>query len=584
MFGKIVYMNNNVAHIKLTEGIEAAANLMNMHVVFESESGRFVAEVEDVSEELIKVIFLGEFVNGKFVGGIIRKPPLTSSLRLINNEELDLILSSQRDGFELGISPLYNNHPIMVNINELFGQHLAIFGNSGSGKSCSFASMLQSVFKTPGLLPYNANFLVFDTYGEYREAFRDLNKYNPNLNFKIYTTNKKDGCELLRIPLWLLNVDDMALLLSATEHAQLPIIERMLKIVAIFSQSDEKAEDYKNHLLAKAIMAVLFTNQPAAAKRNDIFALISTCTTSKFNMEAPVQGIGYTRKFRECFLIDREGNFSESNLLTDYVTSFIHDELDKYEPDGMNFYTLKDLERALEYTLISEGLLQNEKAYSSAITLKVKLHSLVIGEYADYFAYDKYINLDNYIASLVTMNGRKAQIVDFNLEDVDDWFGRVITKIYSHLVFDFVKKLPNRASIPFHIFLEEAHRYVRNDNDNVLIGYNIFERIAKEGRKFGIILNLISQRPVEISETVVSQCSNFIIFRINHPRDIDYIKRMLPNINAEIVEKPKSFHPGVGVAFGSAFKVPAIVSIPMPNPAPGSSNCDVFARWNVNRG
>lgn len=583
MFGKIVYMNNNVAHIKIEGGLDATSNLMNMHVIFEDKNSKFVAEVEDVSEDLVKVIFLGEFVDGKFIGGIIRKPPLSSSLRLINDNELDLILSNKKDSFQLGISPLYNNHPITVNINDLFGHHLAVFGNTGSGKSCSFASMLQSVFKSPNLLPYNANFLVFDTYGEYRNAFKNINEINPNLNFKVYTTNKKDGCELLRIPLWLLNVDDMALLLSATEHSQLPIIERMLKIVSIFSQSDEKAEDYKNHLLAKAIMTVLYTNAPAAAKRNDIFALISTCSTSKFNLEAPVQGLGYVRKFRECFLIDREGGFSESNLLTSYVASFIKDDLDKYDPKTMNYYTLKDLENALEYTLISEGLLQNEKAYSSAISLKVKLHSLVIGEYADYFAYDKYVTLDNYIASLVSFNGRKAQIIDFNLEDVDDWFGRVITKIYSHLVFDFVKKLPNRASIPFHIFLEEAHRYVRNDNDNSLIGYNIFERIAKEGRKFGIILNLISQRPVEISETVVSQCSNFLIFRINHPRDIDYIKRMLPNINAEIVEKPKSFHPGVGVAFGSAFKVPTIVSIPMPNPAPGSSNCDVFARWNVNR-
>lgn len=583
MFGKIVYMNNNVAHIKIEGGLNATSNLMNMHVIFEDKNSKFVAEVEDVSEDLVKVIFLGEFVDGKFIGGIIRKPPLSSSLRLINDNELDLILSNKKDSFQLGISPLYNNHPITVNINALFGHHLAVFGNTGSGKSCSFASMLQSVFKSPNLLPYNANFLVFDTYGEYRNAFKNINEINPNLNFKVYTTNKKDGCELLKIPLWLLNVDDMALLLSATEHSQLPIIERMLKIVSIFSQSDEKAEDYKNHLLAKAIMTVLYTNAPAAAKRNDIFALISTCSTSKFNLEAPVQGLGYVRKFRECFLIDREGGFSESNLLTSYVASFIKDDLDKYDPKTMNYYTLKDLENALEYTLISEGLLQNEKAYSSAISLKVKLHSLVIGEYADYFAYDKYVTLDNYIASLVSFNGRKAQIIDFNLEDVDDWFGRVITKIYSHLVFDFVKKLPNRASIPFHIFLEEAHRYVRADNDNSLIGYNIFERIAKEGRKFGIILNLISQRPVEISETVVSQCSNFLIFRINHPRDIDYIKRMLPNINAEIVEKPKSFHPGVGVAFGSAFKVPTIVSIPMPNPAPGSSNCDVFARWNVNR-
>lgn len=583
MFGKIVYMNNNVAHIKVEGGLDKTSNLMNMHVIFEDKTNKFVGEVEDVSEDVIKVIFLGEFIDNKFVGGIIRKPPLSSSLRLINDNELDLILSSGQNSFELGISPLYNNHPITVNINALFGHHMAIFGNSGSGKSCSFASMLQSVFKAPNILPYNANFLVFDTYGEYRSAFKDINKYNPNLNFKVYTTNKKENFELLRIPLWLLNVDDMALLLSATEHSQLPIIERMLKIVSIFSQSDEKAEDYKNHLLAKAIMSVLYTNQPAAAKRNDIFSLISTCSTSKFNLEAPVQGIGYVRKFRECFLIDREGNFTESNLLTSYVSDFIKDDLDKYEPGQTSFYTLKDLEKALDYTLISEGLLQNEKAYSSAITLKVKLHSLVIGEYADYFAYDKYITLDGFMSSLVNFNGRKAQIIDFNLEDVDDWFGRVITKIFSHLTFDFVKKLPNRASIPFHIFLEEAHRYVRNDNDSNLIGYNIFERIAKEGRKFGIILNLISQRPVEISETVVSQCSNFLIFRINHPRDIDYIKRMLPNINAEIVEKPKSFHPGVCVAFGSAFKVPAIVKISMPSPAPGSSDCDVFARWNVNR-
>lgn len=583
MFGKIVYMNNNVAHIKVEGGLDLTSNLMNMHVIFEDNTNKFVGEVEDVSEDIIKVIFLGEFINNKFIGGIIRKPPLSSNLRLINENELDLILSAGMNSFELGKSPLYNNHSITVNINDLFGHHLAVFGNTGSGKSCSFASMLQSIFRSSNMLPYNANFLVFDTYGEYRNAFRDINKYNANLNFKIYTTNKKDGCELLRIPLWLLNVDDMALLLSATEAAQLPIIERMLKIVAIFSQSDEKAEDYKNHLLAKAIMSVLYTNQPAAAKRNDIFSLLSTCSTSKFNLEAPVQGIGYVRKFRECFLIDREGGFSESNLLTSYVSEFIKDELDKYDPNGVSFYTLKDLEKALDYTLISEGLLQNEKAYSSAITLKVKLHSLVIGEYSDYFAYDKYVTLESYIASLVSLNGRKAQIVDFNLEDVDDWFGRVITKIFSHLTFDFVKKLPNRASIPFHIFLEEAHRYVRNDNDSNLIGYNIFERIAKEGRKFGIILNLISQRPVEISETVVSQCSNFLIFRINHPRDIDYIKRMLPNINAEIVEKPKSFHPGVCVAFGSAFKVPAIVKIPMPNPEPGSSNCDVFARWNVNK-
>jgi hypothetical protein len=173
----------------------------------------------------------------------------------------------------------------------------------------------------------------------------------------------------------------------------------------------------------------------------------------------------------------------------------------------------------------------------------------------------------------------KAQVINFNLEDIDDSLAKVFTKIYARLLFEFCKKLQNRASIPFHIFVEEAHRYVQNDNDKYLIGYNIFERIAKEGRKYGVILDLISQRPVELSETVLSQCSNFMIFKMTHPRDIEYIKKMLPNISAEVVEKQKSLQPGTCVGFGRAFKVPMIIKMEMPNPAPSSSSCDIVNTW-----
>ena len=187
--------------------------------------------------------------------------------------------------------------------------------------------------------------------------------------------------------------------------------------------------------------------------------------------------------------------------------------------------------------------------------------------------------MENYIASLVSTNGKKVQIVNFNLEDVEDWFAKFVTKIYMRMLFTFTKQLKVRASIPFHIFLEEAHRYVQNDTDQYLLGYNIFERVAKEGRKYGIILNLISQRPVEISDTVISQCSNFIIFKMTHPRDIDYIKKMLPNISSEIVEKQKTLQPGTCVAFGKAFNIPMIIRMEMPSPEPQSSNCDVVERW-----
>ncbi|MBP3461188.1 MAG: ATP-binding protein [Bacilli bacterium] len=584
MFGEIVYINDNVAHIKIKEGTPISEDLMNIHVIFEDEKKKILGEVEDITKEIIKIRFLGEIVNNKFVGGVIRKPNLSSEIRVITKEEFGLIVGENNtSSMNLGVSPLYDDYPIYVNINDLFSNHMAIFGNTGSGKSWGLARLLQNVFENKNVVPFRSNFLIFDAYGEYHTAFKEINKINPNFNFKYFTTNVNDQeGSLLKMPIFLFGVDDLALFLGATEHSQLPIIEKMLKLVRIFADSDEMNEDYKNHLIAKAIMNILYTNQTSTSKRNDIFSILNDCSTSKFNLEAPVQGLGYTRKFRDCFIIDKEGSFTESILVTEYISSFINPDLDVYESKGNNFYTLKDLEKALDFTLISEGMLKNEKTYSDAIALKVRLHSIIISENAKYFDYPNYIDLNNYIASLVTCkSGYKAQIINFNLEDIEDSMAKVITKVYTRMLFDFTKKLPDRASIPFHIFLEEAHRYVQNDNDKNLLGYNIFDRVAKEGRKYGLIFNLISQRPVEISETVISQCSNFMIFKMNHPRDLEYIKKMLPNINQEIIDKQKSLQPGTCVAFGKAFKIPLIIKMTPPNPAPYSSNCDVENRWKA---
>ena len=184
---------------------------------------------------------------------------------------------------------------------------------------------------------------------------------------------------------------------------------------------------------------------------------------------------------------------------------------------------------------------------------------------------------------LTNDSGRKAQIINFNINYVDDRFAKNLTKIYSRIFFDYVKNMTNRASLPIHIILEEAHRYVQNDTDVEIIGYNIFERITKEGRKYGIMLGLISQRPSELSTTVLSQCSNFLIFKMLHPLDVDYIRQMVPNVTAEIVNKIKLLQPGTCIAFGSGFKLPSIVKLEMPNPAPASSSCDISGIWFIDR-
>ena len=408
-----------------------------------------------------------------------------------------------------------------------------------------------------------------------------LNQINPNYQYKFITSNPIDPDDVqLNIPVFLLTIDDICLLLQADNHHQYTIVERMLKLAKLFSKDDEETKKLKNHLIAKAIMSVLFSNQNAAGKKNDIFTIINDCSTPEFNVNTDIQGIGYTRKFSECFGIDRNGEFGESVLINEYLLKFIDDELEsKIDVPTDAFYTLDDLERALSFTLIGDGFLGNRIMQDNAVIMQVRLHSLNNSSNRKFFSFKEYITIDNYISSLIIHNNRRSQIININLEDVDDNLAKTIVKIFSKMIFDFAKKRRVRAAIPFHLFIEEAHRYVVNDNDHFLLGYNIFERIAKEGRKYGVMLDLVSQRPVEISETVIAQTSNFCILKMTHPRDLDYINKMLPNISGDIIEKLTSLQSGTMVAFGSAFKIPVIVKMDMPNPAPYSSNCDVLFRW-----
>lgn len=581
MFGKILYISDNIAHVENKMNRDVVADLMNIHVIFEANNQRILGEVIELNDEVIKIRFLGEFIDKRYLNGVLRKPLLSSTIRIINGEELMELVGTYTDkSFILGTSAIYKNFKVCPSINSLFSNHLAIFGNSGSGKSCGVARIVQNIFNNNLASPVHANMFIFDAYGEYKNAFSELNKINSNFNYKFITTNPtSDNDYLLDIPVHLLNLDDWALLLQANNHSQLPIIENTIKLAKIFSQENELSRELKNHLIAKALLAVLFSSETAATKKNEIFTIIEVCNTPEFNFDSVIPGIGYTRTFSECFEIDSSGYFGESVLITEYILKFIKEDLSKFNEPIDAFYTLKDFQKAMEFTLISEGFQHNDNLYSDSIILKVRLNTIIESKIGKYFTGSKHIPVKDYINSLTMIGDKKAQIVNINLEDIDDVYAKVIVKIFCRLLFEFSKGLQKRASMPFHLFLEEAHRYIQKDNDTFLIGYNIFDRIAKEGRKYGVILDIISQRPVEISDTVIAQCSNFLIFKMTHPLDIKYIEEMLPNISSDIVEKQKVLQPGTCVGFGGAFKIPMIVKLEMPNPMPYSSNCDVSSCW-----
>lgn len=584
MFGKIKYISDNSALVRINKDENLISNLMNLHVVFEDNGSKLLGEVKSIDEDTVKIELLGEFSGNRFVAGTIKKPTLNSNIRVINEEELNIIMGSDSDtSLYIGKSPTYENRSIYAGINDLFSNHMAIFGNSGSGKSCSVSRIIQNIFNNTKVLSYNANLFIFDAYGEYKNAFRSINQINPNYQYKFITTNpQEEGDELLQIPVYLLTNDDLALLLNAENHSQLTIIERAAKLARLFSKNDDDIVKLKNHLIASAIQSVLFSNQNASGKKNDIFQIIASCSTNEFNPNAELKGIGYSRRFANCFGIDNKGEFGESVLINEYISSFMAPELEASldVPDNA-FFNLRDFAKALDFTLIGEGFLNNRIMQDSAIILRVRLNSIINSKNGKYFELDRYITLEQYISKLIVLNSRRSQIININLEDVDDNLAKVIVKILSKMIFDFAKRRKVRASIPFHLILEEAHRYVQNDNDKYLLGYNIFERIAKEGRKYGVIIDLISQRPVDISETVVAQMSNFLVLKMTHPKDLEYIEKMLPNVSSDIIEKLNSLQAGTLVSFGNAFKIPLLIKMDLPNPLPYSANCDVLERWKA---
>ena len=591
MLGNIIDIENNIVTIKLAIDITTQTNLINVHVVFEDDSQKIVGEIVNIGIDTAKISIVGEIVDNRFLPGFTKKPSFKSSTRIITMDELALILGDQQiknnDQIYLGKSSIYTNYRINVGVNSFFSNHFAILGNTGSGKSCTVARLIQNIFTSNNYLPVNANIFIFDAYGEYTNAFSKINEISPVLNYKTYTTNSlyPDG-EILRIPLWLLGIDDIALLLDASEPAQLSIIEKALKLVPILRNSGDPNEEneevtrYRNDIVARALLDILRSGKDSSKIRDQIIAILTTYQTKDLNLESKIVQPGYVRTLRQCLYIDKTGKMQEMELVVDFISSFIIEGLEIPEPKGDIPYTLKDLELALDFSLISEGVLKSDKVFDYANVLSVRLHTLINSEYAAFFEYDEMIDRKSYIARLLTTNdGKKAQIVNFNINYVNDRMAKTLTKIISKMLFDFATESRDRGVIPFHIIIEEAHRYVQLDRDQELLGYNIFDRITKEGRKYGVLLGLITQRPSELSDTSISQCSNFIILRTLHPKDLAYIKQMVPNVSDEIIAHLKTLQPGNAIAFGSAFKVPVDVKIDKPNPEPLSSNSDIAKIW-----
>lgn len=541
-----------------------------------AEEGKDFAFKKPSVRRRIEIALVGEISGDSFCFGVSRMPLIYSEVNLISEEELKLMLSSGRaktsNGLQVGRSVYFPDSSVMFDINKFFGFHFAIFGNTGSGKSNTVASIIQRVFCDAQRVACNARMVVFDSNGEYESAFTKIHEYNAKINVKFLDADSDDVNRRLQIPVWALGVDDWAVLLHASEKTQLPIIKRALDLMPYFLSGDNQTKDAKNHILASAILGVLLSSDTSTSKSDKVLTLLAHFSTSEIGLDVNVNG---RETFRDLIAVSF-GQITRLEPLLAYLQHLVNPSSVLKKPDAVcPPYDLDDFLRAIQLATLYEGSVRTQRIQEYTATLVTRLEALRDGGRGRLLAKTEFSNLHDYIESMLGQN----QLVNIDISSLDDSEGEMVVKVLAKLLLEYMKSQTPRAKRPINIIVEEAHRFVHNQKDYGAIGYDIFERVSKEGRKFGVLLGISSQRPRDLSETVVSQCSNFIIHRIQSPEDLAYIARMVPYIDKTGINRLTYLQTGHGLVFGTAINIPSLTEFPLADPQPDSRNADVEAAW-----
>ena len=534
----------------------------------------------------LEVSLVGEIVENQFTFGVSRMPLIYSEVNLISEEELRIMFSRGKpnrdfiDDFSIGQSVYFSDTPIKVDINKFFGFHFAVFGNTGSGKSNTIASIVQSILGDSKKVASNAKIVVFDSNGEYEAAFETLE--NPDLSISTrFLDANVDSEEMeerrLQIPVWALGVDDWAVLLHASEKTQLPIIKRALDLMPYYLSRDDSGKEVKNHILASVIIALLLSSDTTTSKSDKVISLMTCFYTDEISLDKSIPSVG---TLRGCLSVNF-GKMGNAEKMIGYLQNFLRpDILASRTRIVCPPYDLNDFYGAIELAALYEGSVRTQRIQEYTATLITRLETLRDTGKGRLLTKTSFSSLNDYIDDMIGKN----QLVNIDISSLDDSEGEMVVKVISKLLLDYVKSISPRATKPINLIVEEAHRYIKNVHDYGAVGYDVFERISKEGRKFGLLLGISSQRPRDLSETVVSQCSNFIIHRIQSPEDLNYISRMVPYIDKTGIDRLTYLQTGHGLVFGTAISIPSLTIFPIANPQPDSRNAQIKKAWYENDG
>ena len=608
--GNIYYFGNIGSYLKVTNAVEETIVCEVMSISdadIHQEKHSF--DIESNRELLIKPI--GTINSRKeFTLGVGVFPSLYSDVSIVTYDDMKLILRTKYEqsslekadeevhkSFSLGISKNLINYPIDINIDSFFNIHSAVLGNSGSGKSNTIAHILQEIFKKNKYSATGSRFVIFDVNGEYKEAFEKSN--NSEISIKYYKPNieeASDGYKPFFLPHFLMSLDEWSAFLLATDATQRPfwnnVLQESYRFYSIGHSGDNDRKKFINYLRHRVCSLIYSTLRQAdtdtarittaASVLGSIANIIDSDPSLKAAATELLNDIRTLQRSCTINYGENSGKLEASlNAVANKIESDQLEEIQNSKIPSGNFFDYKFLKIAAELILLEEDARGNKQIRGYTATMLTRLEYFLENSDCSFMREsNNATSCEDYLADFWGSNDNKTQLVIINTSELSPDILETLTSVSSRLLFDERRKLigENRRKRPIHLILDEAHRYIKKDYAYIL-KENIFEKIAREGRKYSFYLVISSQRPSELSDTVLSQCANFIIHRIQNERDMRYIQAILPYFSEDFTSKIKQSIPGEALVFGNCVSMPLHLKVNESSPSPNSKNCNVPEEW-----
>jgi hypothetical protein len=596
------------------------------------------------SARYISATMLGTIVkqngNEKFIQGVYNFPTLDNPVWYVTEKDLRHIFDDKQNisniqydknyYLPIGTSPAFSNYKVKICPDQFFVKHAAILGNTGSGKSCTFTSVIRNLFKYDynGKKLENAHFVIFDTNGEYKDAFLPEKEKFDSLPVETQADLNQinayyyGGEEKVNVPYWLMNWIDFRELLRPSDGTQAPVLNRAIGL----------AKNEEESILQSILPAILKSNIEGLLTCNDEELKKRTGVQSYGNWnwknENEIHNIGvavhkYHKDLGDAIIrLSNQENFNNASKqqpvreeINSLFTLLCNDNIQKQITSEQNidlpiWFSYQELcTKFIDSAIAQEGT-NNNRIAEFVSTLRLRMNSflndkrmaiplmlknseeanknilpqfisLLLGDFNRYFGKENSNNfIEKYNKAVEPSQAEKTnQITIIDVSQLPFEVLETVTALLGRIILDFVSYFipENRGKYPIVIVLEEAQNYIAEKNDS--IAKTVFERIAREGRKYGISLLVCSQRPSELSKTVLSQCNSFIIHRLQNPEDQKYIRGLISSANADILDQLPIIPQQHAIITGDCVRTPIQVRIDDVNPTPNSHNPKYVENW-----